>query len=101
MVERLIGAARKAALHELHGWVDVDDRDAIRKSFHFGNFSEAWGFLGRVALLAEKSDHHPEILNIYNRVELFLSTDDVEGLSERDIRFAHAVDEMAPERDRG
>lgn len=100
MVERLIGAARKAALHELHGWVDVDDRDAIRKSFHFGDFSEAWGFLSRVALLAEKSDHHPEILNIYNRVELFLTTHDVEGLSERDIRFAHAVDEIAPERDR-
>jgi 4a-hydroxytetrahydrobiopterin dehydratase len=101
MAERLTGAARKAALHELHGWVEVDDRDAIRKSYHFGNFSEAWGFLSRIALLAEKFDHHPEILNIYDRVELFLSTDEVEGLSERDIRFAHAVDEMAPERDRG
>ena len=101
MAERLTGAARRAALHELHGWVEVDDRDAIRKSFHFGNFSEAWGFASRVALLAEKLDHHPEILNIYNRVELFLSTDEVEGLSEMDVRFARAVDEMAPERDRG
>jgi 4a-hydroxytetrahydrobiopterin dehydratase len=101
MVERLVGTARRAALHELHGWVEVDDRDAIRKSFHFGNFSEAWGFASRVALLAEKLDHHPEILSIYNRVELFLSTDDVEGLSDLDIRFAHAVDELAPERDRG
>jgi 4a-hydroxytetrahydrobiopterin dehydratase len=100
MAERLTGAARKAALHALHGWVEVDDRDAIRKSYHFGNFSEAWGFLSRVALLAEKLDHHPEIVNIYDRVELFLTTDDVEGLSELDIRFAHAVDEMAPERDR-
>ena len=101
MAERLTGATRKAALHALHGWVEVDDRDAIRKSYHFGDFSEAWGFLSRVALLAEKFDHHPEIVNIYNRVELFLTTDDVEGLSEHDIRFAHAVDEMAPERDRG
>ena len=101
MVERLSGAARKAALHELHGWVEVADRDAIRKSYHFGSFSEAWGFVSRVALLAEKADHHPEILIVFDRVELFLTTDEVEGLSERDIRFAHAVDEMAPERDRG
>ena len=100
MVERLSGAARKAALHELHGWVEVADRDAIRKSYHFGSFSEAWGFVSRVALLAEKADHHPEILIVYDRVELFLTTDEVEGLSERDIRFAHAVDEIAPERDR-
>jgi 4a-hydroxytetrahydrobiopterin dehydratase len=101
MAERLTGAARKAALHELHGWVEVDDRDAIRKSYHFGSFSEAWGFLSRVALLAEKFDHHPEIFNIYDRVELFLTTDEVEGLSELDVRFAHAVDEMASARDRG
>jgi 4a-hydroxytetrahydrobiopterin dehydratase len=101
MAERLTGAARKAALHALHDWVEVDDRDAIRKSYHFGSFSEAWGFLSRVALLAEKFDHHPEIFNIYDRVELFLTTDEVEGLSELDVRFAHAVDEMASARDRG
>jgi 4a-hydroxytetrahydrobiopterin dehydratase len=101
MVERLVGAARKAALHELHGWVEVSDRDAIRKSYHFNSFSEAWGFVSRVALLAEKADHHPEILIVYDRVELFLTTDEVEGLTDRDIRFAHAVDEIAPERDRG
>jgi len=100
MVERLVGATRKAALHELHGWVEVGDRDAIRKSYHFGSFSEAWGFVSRVALLAEKVDHHPEILIVYDRVELFLTTDEVEGLSDRDLRFAHAVDEIAPERDR-
>jgi len=100
MVERLIGAARHAALHRLHGWSEVEDRDAVRKSFHFSNFSEAWGFLSRVALVAEKMDHHPEIFNVYNRVELILSTHDVEGLSERDVRLAEAVDELAPERDR-
>src|SRR5271156_1636364 len=99
MVEGLVGAARHTALRELHGWSEVQDRDAIRKSFHFSNFSEAWGFLSRVALIAEKMDHHPEIFNVYNRVELILSTHDVEGLSERDVRLAQAVDELAPLRD--
>ena len=100
MVERLVGAARHTALRELHGWSEVEDRDAIRKSYHFSSFSEAWGFLARVALLAEKMDHHPEIFNVYDRVEIILSTHDADGLSERDIRLAAAVDEIAPERDR-
>jgi 4a-hydroxytetrahydrobiopterin dehydratase len=99
MVERLTGAARHAALHELHGWSEVDDRDAIRKSYHFANFSEAWGFLSRIALAAEKMDHHPEIFNVYNRVEIILSTHDADGLSERDVHLAHIIDELAPERD--
>src|SRR5215813_2755689 len=76
MVERLVGAARHTALREIHGWVEVEDRDAIRKSYHFGNFSEAWGFMSRMALLAEKMDHHPELFNVYNRVEVVLSTHD-------------------------
>jgi 4a-hydroxytetrahydrobiopterin dehydratase len=100
MVEKLVGAARHAALQRVHGWVEVEDRDAIRKSFHFENFSEAWGFLSRIALLAEKMDHHPEVFNVYNRVEIILSTHDADGLSERDIRLAAAIDEVAPERDR-
>jgi 4a-hydroxytetrahydrobiopterin dehydratase len=100
MVEKLIGAARKTALHQLHGWSEVADRDAIRKSFHFEGFSEAWGFMSRVALLAEKQDHHPELFNVYNRVEIALSTHDVDGLSDRDIKMAHAIDELAPIRDR-
>src|SRR5436853_73772 len=100
MVERLPGAARRTALHELHGWSEVEDRDAIRKSFHFSNFSEAWGFLSRIALVAEKMDHHPEIFNVYNRVEIILSTHDVEGLSDLDVHLAQVIDELAPERDR-
>jgi 4a-hydroxytetrahydrobiopterin dehydratase len=100
MVERLTGAARHTALRELHGWSEVEDRDAIRKSYHFSNFSEAWGFLSRIALVAEKMDHHPEVFNVYNRVEIILSTHDVEGLSEKDVRLAEAIDELAPERDR-
>jgi 4a-hydroxytetrahydrobiopterin dehydratase len=100
MVERLVGAARHAAIHELHGWAEVADRDAIRKSYHFGDFSEAWGFIARIALVAEKMDHHPELFNVYNRVEIVLSTHDAGGLSERDIRLAKAIDALAPERDR-
>ena len=100
MVERLTGAARQTALRELHGWSEVEDRDAIRKSYHFSNFSEAWGFLSRIALAAEKMDHHPEIFNVYNRVEIILSTHDADGLSERDVQLAHIIDELAPERDR-
>ena len=100
MVERLVGPARHTALTEIHGWVEVEDRDAIRKSYHFGNFSEAWGFMSRMALLAEKMDHHPELFNVYNRVELILSTHDAGGLSEKDVHLAEAVDELAPERDK-
>jgi 4a-hydroxytetrahydrobiopterin dehydratase len=100
MVERLHGAARKAAIHGLAGWSEVEDRDAIRKVFHFGTFREAWGFMSEVALLAEKMDHHPEWFNVYNRVEIILSTHDAEGLTERDIALARQVDEIAPERDR-
>ncbi len=100
MVDKLVGAARQAAIHELHGWTEVADRDAIRKSYHFGDFSEAWGFISRIALLAEKMDHHPELFNVYNRVEIVLSTHDAGGLSELDIRLARAIDELAPERDR-
>jgi 4a-hydroxytetrahydrobiopterin dehydratase len=100
MVDKLTGAARQTALRELHGWSEVEDRDAIRKSFHFSNFSEAWGFLSRIALVAEKMDHHPEIFNVYNRVEIVLSTHDAGGLSERDIGLAQAIEELAPERDR-
>jgi 4a-hydroxytetrahydrobiopterin dehydratase len=100
MSERLVGAARHAAIKELHGWAEVADRDAIRKTFHFGDFSEAWGFMSRVALAAEKMDHHPEWLNVYNRVEIVLASHDVEGLSARDIGLAHAIEALAPGRDR-
>ena len=97
--ERLVGAARQTVLRELHGWSEVEDRDAIRKSFHFSDFSEAWAFLSRLALAAEKMDHHPEIFNVYNRVEIALSTHDVGGVSERDISLAHLIDDLEPPRD--
>jgi 4a-hydroxytetrahydrobiopterin dehydratase len=100
MSERLVGAARNFEVKELHGWAEVEDRDAIRKTFHFGTFSEAWAFMSRVALLAEKLDHHPEWFNVYNRVEIVLTSHDVEGLSTRDIRLARAIDELASDRDK-
>jgi 4a-hydroxytetrahydrobiopterin dehydratase len=96
MVDKLTGAARGAALAGLSGWSEAAGRDAIHKNFQFGDFSEAWAFLARVALLAEKMDHHPEIFNVYNRVELILSTHDAGGLSDRDIKLAAAVDKVAP-----
>ena len=96
MSERLVGAARHAAINGLPGWAEVGKRDAIHKTFHFGNFSEAWGFMSRVALVAEKMDHHPEWFNVYNRVEIVLSSHDVAGLSARDIKLAHAIEDVAP-----
>ena len=96
MVEKLVGAARHAALATLHGWSEVDDRDAIRKSYHFADFSEAWGFMSRVALIAEKMDHHPEIFNVYNRVEIVLST--TTRRPQRPRHQGSAIDET-PERD--
>jgi len=95
MVEKLTGAARLAAIAGLKGWSEVAGRDAIHKDFQFADFSEAWGFLSRIALLAEKMDHHPEIFNVYNRVTLTLSTHDAGGLSDRDIALAGAIDGVA------
>ena len=94
MVERLSGAARDAALAELGGWTPVEGRDAIRKSYRFKDFSEAFGFMSRVALLAEKADHHPEWFNVYNKVDIVLTTHDADGLSARDVKLAKAIDAL-------
>jgi 4a-hydroxytetrahydrobiopterin dehydratase len=95
MIAKLEGAARAAALNELAGWKEIAGRDAINKSFKFKDFNEAWGFMARVALLAEQMDHHPEWSNVYNRVEITLSTHDCNGLSERDIKLARAIGRIA------
>ena len=92
MVEKLSGAAREAALAELTGWSPVEGRDAIQKSYRFKDFTEAFGFMTRVALLAEKADHHPEWFNVYNKVDIVLTTHDADGLSLRDIKLAKAID---------
>jgi len=95
MIAKLAAGEREAALKELRNWQMVKDRDAIKRSFKFRNFSEAWGFMARVALLAESQDHHPEWFNVYNKVDITLSTHDAGGLSARDVKLAKAIDALA------
>ncbi len=95
MVEKLNAEARAQALEELSGWNLVDGRDAIQKQFRFKDFNRAWGFMSRVALAAEAMNHHPEWSNVYNRVEIVLTTHDCGGLSERDIQLARKIEELA------
>lgn len=95
MVAKLDAAARAALATTLPGWSLVEGRDAIRRRFVFTDFSGAWGFMARVALLAEKHDHHPEWSNVWNRVEILLTTHDAGGLSERDVALARAIDALA------
>ena len=94
MVEQLTPEQRAAALDALGDWDYEDGRDAIVRQFLFQDFSEAFAFMTRVALLAEVQDHHPEWSNVWNRVEILLTTHDAGGLSERDIRRARAIDAL-------
>ena len=98
MVERLDEAARAGLATALPGWSLAEGHDAIRREFRFRDFSEAWGFMARVALLAEAQDHHPEWSNVYNRVEILLTTHDAGGLSERDLRLARAINGLREHR---
>jgi len=95
MATKLTGPARTQALATLPEWQEVAGRDAIRRSLKFADFNEAWGFMTRVALAAEKADHHPEWSNVYNNVEIVLSTHDAGGLSEKDIALARTIDSLA------
>lgn len=95
MAEKLSDADKASALQELQGWTPVEGRDAIHKTFTFGNFIEAWGFMSSAALHAEKLNHHPEWSNVYKTVEVTLTTHDVNGLSDLDIKLAKAMDKLA------
>lgn len=95
MTAKLTGDARKAALAALKDWKDVPGRDAIQKNFTFADFNAAWAFMTRVALAAEKADHHPEWSNVYNKVEIVLSTHDAGGLSDKDVALAKFIDSAA------
>ena len=95
MTAKLTGAARAAALASLEKWKEVPGRDAIQRSLEFADFNQAWGFMTRVALAAEKADHHPEWSNVYNRVEIVLSTHDAGGLSDKDVALAKFIDSVA------
>ena len=91
----LVGVPRAKILGELEGWSEATGRDAIVKTFQFKSFSQAWGWMSRVALLAEKMDHHPEWSNVYKTVEVTLSTHDSGGLSDKDIALAKVMDSFA------
>ncbi|WP_374595929.1 4a-hydroxytetrahydrobiopterin dehydratase [Sphingosinicella sp.] len=94
MVKKLSDTERAACLADLPAWTLAEGRDAIVRSFRFKDFSEAFGFMSRVALLAEKADHHPEWSNVWNRVDILLTTHDAGGLSMRDIEMAKAIDAL-------
>ena len=95
MVQRLTAEARQSALKALAGWSEVKGREAIGKTFTFKDFNEAFGFMARVALVAEKRDHHPEWSNVYKTVEVVLATHDAGGVTEKDIELAKAMNAIA------
>jgi 4a-hydroxytetrahydrobiopterin dehydratase len=90
VIARLTDAER-AVLAALPDWTLLENRDALRRVFKFRDFGEAFGFMTRVALLAEKADHHPEWQNVYNRVEIVLTTHDAGGITQRDVAMARAI----------
>ena len=94
MVELLSSEERKRALQELDGWSDVEGRDAISKKFKFKDFNEAFGWMTRVALAAERNNHHPEWFNVWNKVDVVMSTHEAGGLTERDIALAVEMDAL-------
>ena len=94
MIETLTSEERSALPQILPDWRLADGRDALSRSFRFADFREAFGFMTKVALLAEKMDHHPEWSNVYNKVEIALTTHECGGLSARDVRLARAIDAL-------
>lgn len=93
-VQKLTDEERDELLPGLTGWTVAADRDAIEKSYRFDDFVEAFGFMTRVAILAEKDDHHPEWFNVYNKVDITLTTHDADGLSLRDVKLARKIDAL-------
>lgn len=95
MVAKLSGQERTRAIAGLKGWSETaSGRDAIHKAFEFADFNAAFGFMTRVALMAERMDHHPEWSNVYNKVEITLSSHDAGGVSPRDIELAQFIDSL-------
>ena len=95
MAQKLTAEARKSALARLNGWSEAAGRDAITKKFVFKDFNQAFGFMTRAALVAEKMDHHPEWFNVYKTVEVTLATHDAGGVTELDVKLAEAMYKMA------
>src|ERR1044072_5494180 len=95
MASKLAGPARTEALGSLKGWAEAPGRDAITRKFVFQDFNQAFGFMTRAALVAEKMDHHPEWFNVYKNVEVTLSTHDAGGVTDLDIKLATEMDKLA------
>ncbi len=95
MPQKLDSATRAATIAGLDGWTEVEGKDAIFKKFQFADFNEAFGFMARIALIAEQMDHHPEWFNVYNRVEVTLTTHDADGVSELDVKMATKMNALA------
>jgi 4a-hydroxytetrahydrobiopterin dehydratase len=93
-IEKLDRAELNAALAGLPGWQRLSGRDALARSFKFKNFRQAFAFMSEVALLAEKADHHPEWTNVYNRLDIVLTTHEAGGISERDIALATEIEKI-------
>lgn len=96
MVDQLTETERHTLHVALPHWKIMPGRDALQRAFAFADFSAAWGFMTRVAMLAERSDHHPEWSNVYNKVVITLSTHDAGGLSQKDVDLAKAIDALLP-----
>ncbi|MFP3563731.1 4a-hydroxytetrahydrobiopterin dehydratase [Paraburkholderia sp. SIMBA_030] len=92
MIHKLTSEERATQVAQLRGWQAVAGRDAIQRQFKFADFNEAFGFMTRVAIKAQEMDHHPEWFNVYNKVEITLSTHEANGLTERDIKLARFID---------
>lgn len=101
MIPQLNDSERASLSMRLPLWGLVAGRDAIRRDFKFRDFGEAWGFMNRVALLAERQNHHPEWSNTWNQVSITLATHDAGGLSARDVRLAQAIDALLRRPGRG
>ena len=95
MADKISGEDLEAALADLSGWAKAEERDAIARVFEFKDFNAAFAFMTRVALKAERMDHHPEWFNVYNRVDVTLATHDAGGVSERDVKLATFIDQAA------
>jgi 4a-hydroxytetrahydrobiopterin dehydratase len=94
MIQKLTTEERATKLAQLSGWQVVKDRDAIQRKLQFADFNEAFGFMTRVAIKAQEMDHHPEWFNVYNKVEITLSTHEANGLTGRDIKLASFIDSI-------
>ena len=95
MVRKLDETERSALLARFPEWTHEPSRDAITRQFKFADFAQACGCMASVAIVAEKMDHHPEWSNVYNRVDILLTTHDADGLSERDAKLAEAIEALA------